>query len=241
MSQSFSINCMILRKVRLSCLIGIMLFTPDLGGVLLAKQASQHSDAATITFTLDFPHSDPEHYTISVENSGHSHYESLAAAAPDSAAQSYASDFEVSPDGRDKIFQWAKQAKYFSGNIDSGNRKLAFTGNKVVSYHDQATNNTAHYVNATLPPVRELTAFFQGMAATLEYGRRLDYYHHYQKLALDDELKRMVSQAANNELSEIHSIAPVLRQIVDDSSVMNVDRARARDLLQSANGTSAHN
>jgi hypothetical protein len=74
------------------------------------------------------------------------------------------------------------------------------------------------------------------MAGTLEYGRRLAYYHRYQKLALDDELKRMETQAKNNELSEIDGVAQVLREIVDDASVINVVRARAQRLMQMGTG-----
>jgi hypothetical protein len=74
------------------------------------------------------------------------------------------------------------------------------------------------------------------MAATLEYGQRLSYYHHYQKLALDEELKRMEAQAKSNELSEIQGVAPVLREIVEDASVINVVRARAQKLMQMGAG-----
>ena len=77
-----------------------------------------------------------------------------------------------------------------------------------------------------------MTALFQSMEATLDYGRRLAYYHRYQKLALDDELKRMEDQARNNELSEIQSVEPVLQQIVADNSVINMVRARAKALIQ---------
>jgi hypothetical protein len=70
------------------------------------------------------------------------------------------------------------------------------------------------------------------MGATQDYGRRLAYYHRYQKLALDEELKRMETQARNNELSEIQGVAPALQEIVDDSSVMKLVRARAKALIQ---------
>ncbi|MGB9282472.1 MAG: hypothetical protein WCB59_00550, partial [Candidatus Sulfotelmatobacter sp.] len=74
---------------------------------------------------------------------------------------------------------------------------------------------------------------------TLDYGRRLTYYHRYQKLALDDELKRMETQAKDNELSEIQGVAPVLQGIVEDSSVINVVRARAKALIQMGSGGAA--
>jgi len=187
---------------------------------------------ATVTFTLDFSQSNPQHYTIAVDGAGHAHYECTGKAAEDSDAEDYRAEFEVSPANRERIFEWAKQAQYFAGKIDSGNRKLAFTGAKILSYQDGQRSNTAPYNYSNLEPVRELTALFQNMGSTLEYGRRLAYYHRYQKLALDDELKRMETQARNNELSEIQGVAPVLQEILEDSSVINVVRARAKELIQ---------
>jgi hypothetical protein len=211
-----------------------MLSMPVLG------QSAAISSSATVTFTLDFPNSNPEHYTITVDAAGHGRYESNGKVVDDSAEENYQSQFEVSPAARDRIFQWAKQAGYFAGQIDSGNKKLAFTGDKLLSYRDGAKSNTAHYNYSNLESVRELTTLFQSMAATLEYGHRLDYFHHYQKLALDDELKRMEAQAKSNELGEIQVAAPVLRSIIDDNSVINVDRARAQRLLEMSNQGGRH-
>jgi hypothetical protein len=190
----------------------------------------------TVTFTLDFPQSTPEHYSIAVDADGHARYECTGKVAKDSEAQTYQAEFEVSGPNRERIFDLAKQAHYFAGKIDSGNGKLAFTGTKVLSYQDGQRSNTARFNYSNLEPVRLLTALFQGMAATLEYGQRLSYYHHYQKLALDEELKRMEAQAKSNELSEIQGVAPVLREIVEDASVINVVRARAQKLMQMGAG-----
>ena len=78
---------------------------------------------------------------------------------------------------------------------------------------------------------------FQDLSATLEFGRRLDYYHHYQKLALDEELRSMESMQHNKNLVELSAVAPILQTIAHDSTVMNVSRARALRLLAQANGT----
>jgi hypothetical protein len=187
---------------------------------------------AVVTFTLDFPQSNPEHYSISVDATGHAHYECTGKLAEDAEEQSYSTEFEVSVGSREKIFERAKQANYFAGNLDSSNRKLAFTGTKILTYQDGQRSNTGRYNYSNVVPVEQLTALFQSMAETLEYGHRLSYYHHYQKLALDEELKHMELQARNNELSEIQGVAPVLRQIMDDPSVINGVRARAQELIQ---------
>jgi uncharacterized protein (UPF0147 family) len=41
-------------------------------------------------------------------------------------------------------------------------------------------------------------------------------------------------QAKNDELSEIQSLAPILQEIVADSSVIHVVRARAKELIEMA-------
>ena len=134
---------------------------------------------------------------------------------------------------------WAKQARYFAGEIDSGNHKLANTGAKLLSYQDGQRSTTAQYNYSNLAAVQQLTTLFQNMGGTLEFGRRLAYYHRYQKLALDDELKRMEAEAKNNELSEIQGVAPVLQEILDDPSVINVVRARAKELMEMGNSAAA--
>jgi hypothetical protein len=197
-----------------------------------SQQAASGNAAAIVTFTLDFPASDPSHYSISVRQDGHGTYQSSAKASADSEDQLYECAFEVSAANRDRIFAWAKQSEYFAGKIDSGNHKLAFTGTKTFSYQDGLRKNSAAFNYSTMSAVQELTAFFQSMGGTLDYGRMLAYSHRYQKLALDDELKRMETQAKNNELSEIGAITPVLQEIFDDPSVINVVRARARRLIE---------
>jgi len=208
-----------------------------MSGRLLAQADGGRAARATVTFTLDFPQSKPEHYSIAVGANGHAVYECKGAIAEGSEEEDdYRAEFEVSAENRAKLFEWAKQAGYFSGKIDSGNDKLAFTGAKVLSYQDDQRSNTARYNYSNVEAVRELTGLFQKMAGTLEYGRRLAYYHRYQKLALDDELKHMEEQARNDELSEIQGVAQVLREISDDTSVINVVRARARELIQMSAG-----
>ena len=209
-----------------------------LSGHLMSQQGEGNALAsAEVRFTQDFPQFNPTHYSIAINAAGHARYECKGKVAEDSEEEAFNSEFEISPANREKIFTWAKQAKYFGGKVESGKGKVAFSGTKVLSYQDGQHSNTATYNYSSLEPVRELTALFQTMATTLEYGRRLAYYHRYQKLALDEQLKQMEAQARNNELSEIQSVAPILQEIVDDASVINVVRARAKELIQMGRGS----
>ena len=64
--------------------------------------------------------------------------------------------------------------------------------------------------------MQQITQLFQSLSTTLEFGRRLQYFHHYQKLALDEELKRMEEMANENNLQEISAVVPILQQIETD-------------------------
>lgn len=209
--------------------------------VLLAKPAATFAaEHATVSFSLDFPASDPEHYSISVTSDGHTTYECSARISPDSDdRQTYRTEFDITAATRTRIFALAAQAHYFSKKVDSGNSKLAFTGLKKLVYQDGPNSHGAEYNYSTVPAVQQLTAIFQSTASTLDYGRRLAYYHRYQKLALDEELKRMEAQARNNELIELQAIQPVLQQLYDDTSVMNVVRARAQRLIDMGRSNAA--
>jgi hypothetical protein len=208
---------------RLSVLLLSLILAPGL----------RAAEPATVSFSLDFPNSNPEHYSISVQSDGHAKYESLARISPDSEDRdNYQTAFNFSDATRARVFDLAAQAHYFSGKIDSGKKKLAFTGAKKLTYQDAQRNSSASYNYSPDPAVQQLTVLFQSVGATLEFGRRLVYFHRYQKLALDDELKRMEDEARQGELIELQAVKPILQEIYDDSSVINVVRARALRIME---------
>jgi hypothetical protein len=204
---------------------------------LLWNLPSHAAEPATITFSLDFPNSDPERYSIAVQSDGHARYECSGKISADSDdRETYQTGFTFSDATRARIFDLAAQAHYFSGKVDSGNHKIAFTGAKKLAYKDGQRESAAAYNYSSLPPIQQLTALFQSVGATLDFGRRLAHYHRYQKLALDDELKRMEEQARRGDLVELQAVKPVLQEIHDDTSVINVVRARAQRIMEIGNG-----
>jgi len=203
------------------------------GLALLFSFPARAAEPATVTYSQNFPGSDPEQYSIAVQSDGHARFECTAKiSAVSDDRESYQSEFMFSDATRTRIFDLAAQAHYFSGKIDSGNRKLAFTGAKKLVYKDGQRESAAAYNYSSVPAVQQLTALFQNVAATLAFGRRLAYFHRYQKLALADELKRMEDQARLGALIELQAAKPVLQEIYDDSSVMNVVRARAQRIME---------
>jgi len=204
----------------------------------MSSAQAQQTAVPTVTFTLDFPGSEPDHYVISVSEDGRSSYDSDGKLSPDSeGGDSFHADFTMSQAGRTRVFDLTKRAHYFEGQIDSKNKKLASTGSKTLTYKDTQKNTSATYNYSPVPPVQDLTNFFQSLSTTLEFGHRLDYHLRYQKLALDEELKNMEEASNSGGLAEISAVAPVLQKIADDPAVIKVVRARAQHMLQLADAS----
>ncbi len=203
--------------------------------VLFCGFASGQQATASVSFKLDFPGSNPSHYEIVISSDGQGFYLSNGKVDDNSdAADSAPIKFVVSENVRKQVFELAKKAHYFTGKVDSGRKNLANTGTKSLAYKDAEHNSEATYNYSMLQPVAELTAIFQNLSITMEFGGRLVYFHKYEKLALDDQLKQMEELQRENSLGDVESIAPILKDIANDPSVMNVSRARALRLLATA-------
>jgi len=220
--------------------IKAVLFALILSTSLAAFPQEPKTAPAVVGFSLDFPQSSPDHYEFSITSDGRASYDSTGKLTPQSdAGDPFHTDFTISAVNLRRIFDLAAKAKYFDGPIDSGKRNLASTGAKVLSYTSGDRRTYAQYNYSLIPAVQDLTAIFQNMSTTLEFGRRLDYYQRHQKLALEDELKRMEEMANEKSLQEIQAVAPILEKIVADRSVLNVSRARAQRLLTAAGAPGA--
>ncbi len=204
-----------------------------LAPVLLLADSTDATDVAAVTFSLDFPGSDPDHYSLSVHLDGHAAYESSGKISEESDdREAYQTEFTVSDATRTQIFDLAARAHYFSGKVEAGKKRMAFTGAKKLTYVDAQHNSSVEFNFSQQPAIQQLTNLFQSISATLEFGRRLAHEHRYQKLALDLELKQMETQATIGELSEIAAVKPILQAIYDDQSVINVVRARAQRIME---------
>ena|ERR1017187_2893085 len=229
--------------LRPSQIVGLLMFSSIVFSSIPAH--SQAEAPAVVTFTLDFPTSEPEHYSIRVQSDGSGRYQSSGRLSADpNETDSHNNDshnndpfdldFTLAAETRQKIFQLAAKADYFQKDVDSHHKSLAFTGKKTLGYKDARRSGESTYNYSTKPAVQDLTSLMQSLSTTFEFGHRLQYDRHYQKLALDEELKNMEELARANQLIEVTAIQPILDQIIADPSVINVTRARAQRLLERA-------
>jgi len=221
--------------LRSSQILCLFVFSSVVFSSIAASSQTEAQAPAVITFTIDFPTSQPEHYSIRVQSDGAARYQSSGRMSPDSdATDSFDLDFTLGAGTRQKIFELAAKAGYFQKDVDSRHKNLAFTGKKTLAYKDARRSGESTYNYSSQPAVQDLTNLMQSLSATLEFGHRLQYDRHYQKLALDEEFKRMEELSRSSELIEVAAIQPILAQIIADQSVINVTRARAQRLLDQA-------
>jgi hypothetical protein len=189
-----------------------------------------------VSFSFSFPGSQPDRYLIAVNSDGHTTYESSGRFDENADAESFNLELTLSAATASHIFDLAKRANYFQGEVDSRKKHLASTGVKILSYKDGERSSSASYNYSQSQPIQSLTKIFQNLSTTLEFGRRLEFYRRYQKLALDEELKRMEQMSKQNSLEELTALAPILRQIAGDTTIINPVRARAERLLEHSQG-----
>jgi hypothetical protein len=217
-------------------------------GSAVAQNAAALGDTgrAVVTFDRVWRAATPPQYTITVDSSGKGRYVSreVADAAdatkePESAAKEGASqedpdftlEFDVTPSTRELIFQLTKDANYFAGDYDYKAHRMADTGKKILTYAAAGKIFQTTYNWSENKAIDRLTRVFQGISATIEHGRKLQFLRRFDKLGLEAELKGMEAMAADNELMEIQIIAPTLENIANDVNILNIARQRARRLL----------
>lgn len=208
--------------------------------LLFAQNASQERNppVPTITFDNYWPAARPQNVTITVKSDGPATYLSrnpdVAPGSDRAQDPDYHVEFTMSAADRNKIFQLAEKANYFHGDFDFRKHAMANTGRKTLTYADIQRHFQTVYNYSENKAIEQITAIFQNISTTMEHGRRLAFLHKYDKLGLDAEMKATESDAQNHQLAEVQAIAPVLQNIVDDPTVLNIARQRARKILKMA-------
>jgi hypothetical protein len=217
---------------------------------------AQNREIPTVTFDSVWDAATPQEYIITVKSDGPSTYLSRSVSRPVQADEyrqdkrweeekpaaspsadtdpEFQVEFSMSSATAQRIFKDAEQAGYFNGSFDYTKHAIANTGRKTLTYADPSRHFQTTFNFSENKAVDDLAHLFQGISNTIEFGRKLEFKHKYDKLGLEGELKAMENAMENHNLAELQLIAPTLQSIADDSSVMNIARARARRLLSKA-------
>ena len=206
-----------------------------------ASTANSSGKSAEVGFRYENPQLQPGKYSFVIREDGSGSYHSEPSATPPADKASYhplpqAEDRSVqfSKTLVNQIFSTAREQKFFSVACDDKRDKIAFQGTKVLSYQGPDGEGSCTYNWSKIASIEKLTSLFEGIAFTLEEGRRLEIEQKHDRLAVDAELGDLIEAAKAGRALEIHNIEPTLQAIADDEAMMERARSRARKLLQGA-------
>jgi hypothetical protein len=213
-----------------------------------AQQPSADSPSAVpqgaVRFDFDWSQGIPwQRYSIDVHSDGKTHFDGTPAADETRDTDPYPLDFKMSEANRQRIFELAQKLNYFDKDFDSHLKHIAQTGKKTLQYQSPQVQGSTTYNWSQNADVQELTRIFQGIANTIDSGRKLAFQYRFDKLGMNQRLKELQEMASSHSAEELSAIAPILRKIADDPNMMNISRQSARQLLRMASqpGLTAQN
>jgi hypothetical protein len=215
---------------------GFLLFL--LAYPLAAQQPAPPSLAnqASVKFSFDWTQGVPwQKYTIEVQSDGKTRFDGTPHPDETNDTDPYHQDFTMSEVNRQKIFDLAQKLNYLRGDFDSHAKHIANTGSKTLQYRSAQASGSTTYNWSQNPNIQELTHLFQGIAMTIDYGRKLASQYRFDKLGMDQRMKELEDLQDSHDAEELQIIAPILQKIANDPNIMNISRESARNLLRSIN------
>jgi hypothetical protein len=210
---------------------GFLLIAALAGAPYVAAQAP-----ATVTFHFENAQLQPSKYAITLHEDGTGRFHADAGpSSPDDTAalpsEGQDRPIQVTSPTVERVFEIARAKKFFNMACENGDAHLAFTGKKVLGYQGADGHGGCSYNYSKDPKIQWLTTEMQGIAATLEEGRRLELEHEHGRLTLDAELETLEQMVQNGQALELGNIAQTLLAIVKDDAVLQRAQKRARHLL----------
>ncbi|HZD30980.1 MAG TPA: hypothetical protein VE779_04890 [Candidatus Angelobacter sp.] len=235
-----------LRLTKLTVVAGFLAAIVAPAQVVHQPTAVNSAAGSSIVFKFDWDQGRPWlNYTISVDDSGNAHFQGVGNPIDSGDSDSYSEDFILSDANRQKIFQLAGKTNFFQGNFEAKQKNLAHTGEKTLEFHGQtsgggkaASTSTTYNYSPNLD-IQELTRFFQAVATTVDFGRKLTFQYRFDKLGLDARLYSLQEMQSSHFAEELQAIEPILQKIASDPNMMHISRTTAKQLLKSIGPTAA--
>ena len=180
-------------------------------------------------------------YSLEIHEDGTGRYqadESATVPSPSSSAAQYMGGKHVdrtitlSPATVAKIFKQARSLDRFNIACDSKAKNIANTGKKTLSYVGPDGRGSCVYNYSENKSVAALTDMFLAIAFTMDEGRRLEFFHRYDRLGLDSEMSMLAHEAEQGRALELGTIAPTLESIERDTALIQRVRLQAGKLLE---------
>jgi hypothetical protein len=176
-------------------------------------------------------------YVLTVNADGSGRYAGNEAAevgrggAPQPAQQPFNREFTVSAATVARLLTLTQELHEFNLTCASKAKNIADTGTKTLTYAGLDGSGSCTYNYSDNKDVQAVTEIFQGLAETMDQGRRLDTLHRFDRLGLDAAITFLAQEVTEGHALEVGTIAATLHSIAADSEVMQRVRTRATSLL----------
>ncbi len=206
----------------------------------VAAQVAANGQApapADPTFQLDFsdPALSPSQWTLTLRPDGTGHFRSVAGKSPDDAipgivAPAVDRDIQVSAAYADRVFAAAARHRWFNEACES-HFKVAFQGWKTLTYTGPQGQGTCTFNYSKDREIQDLGDSLEAVAETVLEGARMESLLQHDRLGLDAEMSFLVEAVGDGRAQQVCVIRELLERLVQDDTVLDRVRKRARMLL----------
>ncbi len=194
-----------------------------------------------MSFAFVNPALSPASYRIDFDSTGLGHYHSDPgpSSAPDAAGTipaPFDQQIEIRSPLREQLLAVAHGRRFLSGECESRQHKVAFTGQKTLIYEGPEGHGSCTFNWSQDAQLMKAADAFIAVSQTLEQGRRLRLSYLHDRLSLDAELETLANGVKAGTALELENIAPELEAIASDSAIMKRAQTRAASLLSATPG-----
>jgi hypothetical protein len=186
----------------------------------------------TLSFTKEFPHSQPPYVSVLVSRGGDLAYKESV--NDDRPVKAHMSDADSAV-----LFDLARQLDFFRSPLESG-LKVANTGKKTFRYDDGTGKTSQAVFNYSANEIaQQLLNRFEQIAESERAYIQLERTARFDKLGVNDALAVIESLWLKKQLTAPAQFIPLLNRVASHESYMHLARERAarlRDLFQAADG-----
>lgn len=195
--------------------------------VLLTVAASfavAADEGPCVIFTKDFPNSQPDYFSVTVNENGQTIYRT----APDDNTPL---QFTLPPESAGEIFRLAEKLNWFKdGNLES-HRRVANMGKKTLQYQKGAEHYQDVFNHTELPEALALATLFERISQTEQHLLHLQSMMRFDKLGVVKELLQVEMDLDQGRLLGAAQLVPLLEKIRNDRSIANLAQERAVQIL----------
>jgi hypothetical protein len=224
---------------RWACGSGLAVALVAAGVPVMAK--GQAPAAADPTFQLDFsnPGLSPPQWTLTLRPDGSGHFRSQAGKSPDDdtlgSVPAVDRDIRVSAAYAERVFAAAERHRWFKEACES-HLKVAFQGWKTLTYTGPQGQGSCTFNYSKDKEIQELGDSLEAVVETILEGARMELLLQHDRLGLDAEMEFLVQAVGDGRAQQVCVIHGLLERLVQDDTVLERVRKRARMLLAQGAG-----